>query len=440
MIRSVVARLGAIALLPTLLATCPRVAAAEEAAASGPAAPAPTGGLTHGAFLAELAQHNLELAAQRFNVSIAEAQIAVAKVFPDPSLTVGVSSVDVAGQGSPTVSTVGLGVTVELGGKRSARTAAAVSDHHGAENALSAFFGNLRATATGDFIDALKARLVLDRKRQTEKSLDRLVSINRERVRAGDIGQVALTQSRVEAARFRGEVIAAEADVTATGMALALDLNRPADPQHAVTPLGDLRLRPRTFPVEALVAEARLRRPDVMSKHRAAESAAARVDVAKANRWVDVTLNASLQHAFPGHGAFQSPAYDALGATVTVPLPFSKAYRGELNAALSSLSQSRVNVEAAEHRAESEVRQAVVRYDAAVKRMALFTEGLLSDADRVLEATLYNYQRGGATLLEVLEAQRTQNEVFLGYLDALSDHARSLVAVELAAGIWDLTL
>lgn len=57
----------------------------------------------------------------------------------------------------------------------------------------------------------------------------------------------------------------------------------------------------------------------------------------------------------------------------------------------------------------------------------------------MLEGTLYSYQRGAATLLEVLDAQRTDNEVYLAYFDALSDHAHAVVALEQAAGIWDVT-
>jgi len=68
----------------------------------------------------------------------------------------------------------------------------------------------------------------------------------------------------------------------------------------------------------------------------------------------------------------------------------------------------------------------------------LYNSGLLRDAERVLEAKLYSYQRGDIPLLEVLEAQRTVNDVYLAYFDALADHAHSLVALEQAAGIWDI--
>jgi hypothetical protein len=65
---------------------------------------------------------------------------------------------------------------------------------------------------------------------------------------------------------------------------------------------------------------------------------------------------------------------------------------------------------------------------------------MLKDADRVLEARLYAYQRGGATLLEVIDAQRTSAEVYLTYSQALVDHAKALVSLELVRQIASLLL
>jgi cobalt-zinc-cadmium efflux system outer membrane protein len=89
-------------------------------------------------------------------------------------------------------------------------------------------------------------------------------------------------------------------------------------------------------------------------------------------------------------------------------------------------------------RVEVEIRQAFEKYKAGLNRVALYEGGVLIDADKVLAATLYSYQRGSATLLEVLDAQRTDDEVHLAYADALGDYARALVALEQAAGIWDI--
>ena len=427
-----------LALVPSLAAAQPSPAEASPAGAStGVAAPP----IRYKTFLAELHKGNLELAAQRANIPIAEAQIAVAKVFPDPALTAGVGALDVTGKGSPTATTLGLGVTLELGGKRGARVAVATSDVGQVRAELDDFLRGLRANATESFIEGLYARLVLDRKRQTLRSLEKLVTVNEDRLRAGDVGKVALAQSRVEAQRFRGEVLSAEANVAAAdlGLAVYLGAGGGGGPQR-VAAAGDLKLKPRTFDVEGLIAEARANRPDLASKRRAVEGASARVDLAHANRWVDVTLNVGWAHSFAGARGtdFAQPPYDALSGTVTVPLPFSKAYRGELNAALATRVQSRTTVAAAELRIDVEVRQAAARYKASVDKLGLYTGGLMTDAEQVLDATLYNYQRGGATLLEVLVAQRTVNEVYLSYYDAMAEHARALVALEQAVGIWDL--
>ena len=420
-----------------LLLAAPNAARSQQAV-DAPSAAGTGAAVRHNAFIAQVLTANVELAAQRASVSIAEAQMAVARIFPDPTLTAGVSSVDVSGKGSPTATTLGLGYTFELGGKRSARVAAARSEWAGAQADLEDFLRNLRANATNGFVDSLYARLVLDRKQQTLKNLQRLVDVNEQRLRAGDVGKVALTQSRVEAQRFRGEVAVAEGEVEASD--LALSLHAGAQAGKRLSPLGDLKIKPRTFDVEALIALGKANRPDLTSKRRAAESAAERVGLARANRWIDLTVNVSWQHTFIATGMFAAPAFDALTATATVPIPLSRAYRGELDAALAREGQSRTTVQAAALRIEVEIRQAHARHRAAAAKLGLYTGGLLSDADQVLESTLYNYQKGGATLLEVLDAQRTQNDVYLAYYAALADNARTLVALEEAAGIWDVDL
>lgn len=56
----------------------------------------------------------------------------------------------------------------------------------------------------------------------------------------------------------------------------------------------------------------------------------------------------------------------------------------------------------------------------------------------MLDKTLYNYQHGGATLIDYIVAERTASDVHLAYLDALNDRAHALAAVEQASGLLDL--
>ena len=172
--------------------------------------PPPGRGMTLAEYLAQVGSANLELAAQRLNVPIAEAQIAVARVFPEPVLSGGVQSIDVSGNGSPTSYDVGLVADHRAG--RQARLA-----HRGGplrdrrrRRATSAT-SSARCGRTPPTTSSRRSvtRLVVERKQQTLASFERLVAVNAERLRAGDIGQVAYLQSRVEAQRFRGEVLAA---------------------------------------------------------------------------------------------------------------------------------------------------------------------------------------------------------------------------------------
>lgn len=122
---------------------------------------------------------------------------------------------------------------------------------------------------------------------------------------------------------------------------------------------------------------------------------------------------------------------------MSVPLPFSHIDKGELEAAEAGHRQALSQLEAARVRAQADLQHALARFDAATHRVALYDQGTLADSHAVLEKALYNYQRGGASLVEVLIAQRTESEVRLAYLDALADRAHALVALEQAAGLPD---
>jgi hypothetical protein len=58
-------------------------------------------------------------------------------------------------------------------------------------------------------------------------------------------------------------------------------------------------------------------------------------------------------------------------------------------------------------------------------RSAHYSAHLLRDADRVPEAKLYSYNRRSASLLEMLDGQRANNDVYLAYYAAMSEQAKA---------------
>ncbi|MFO0650469.1 MAG: TolC family protein [Polyangiales bacterium] len=364
----------------------------------------------------------------------------MARVLPDPVLTAGVATFDPSGAVMPTATYLGLSWPVELGGRRSARVAEAERARAVAAAELDDVTRSLRAEATLAWIDVLHTRQVVEQRGRMLAALERLVEITGERHRAGDVGEVAVLQVRVESERFRTEVLRAQGEADAAMAGLQRFTGAPVRGE----PEGSLLVAPEPVDVEARVAMALRLRADVRAAEESVRARAASSALARANRWVDATLNVGWTHNFDGLGANASnpstvsatPPFEQFSATLSVPLPFSRTNRGALDAAAAGRTQADLALRAVRLRAEVEVRQACVRYQSAVARLARYDDSLRQDAERVRASTLYTYQRGGATLLEVLAAQRTVDEVTLGYEEALADHARALVELERATGVW----
>ena len=412
----------------------------------GPAAPPRTSDdqrprINFADYVNDVIHFNLDLAAQRSQIPISQAAITSAKARPDWSVDVGLPSFDISHQGSPTFFSTGLNVPIELGGKRGARVRAATADVDTVNADYDDAVRQFRAAAADAFIAALSARDILQSKNKSQGEFDRIVGVNEERQRVGDIGDIELTQSRVERDQFKADVITAEADVYSADIALAQQLGQPQK-VSAQLPVasGSLNIPIRTFAVEELVASALQTRSDVISKARALRAADLRIELARANLVPDVSVSGSYSHTGTGTGGFSQPPDNALGASVSLNLPLSRRLNpGEVEAARASRTQAELQLRSSQLRVEAEVRDAYSRYTASVRRLQLYQGGMLKDADRVLEARLYAYQRGGATLLEVIDAERTSADVYLAYSQALADHAHALVTLELAAGIWDVS-
>lgn len=392
-------------------------------------------------YINEVVRQNLDLAIQRSTIAISQAGVTSAKVRPDWSVDIGFPSADLSNQGSPTTWSGTLNVPFELGGKRKARVRAATADVATTNSDYDDAVRRSRAAAADAFIESLGSRDILRSKQKSLGEFDRIVEVNRERLRVGDIGEIELIQSRVNRDQFRADVITAQADVISADLALGQQLGQPQRLSTQLPiPVGRLEIPFRTFNVDDLVSTAFQQRDDVISKSRALKAADLRIDLAQINLIPDVNFGGAYTHTGLGTGGFAQPPDSTLSFGLSVNVPFSRLrYQGEVEAARAARRQAELELHAVQLRAEAEVRDAYSRYQASVQRLQLYRGGMLKDADRVLEARLYAYQRGGTTLLEVIDAERTSADVYLSYSQALVEHAHALVALEQSAGTWDVT-
>src|SRR5690606_30219620 len=122
------------------------------------------------------------------------------------------------------------------------------------------------------------------------------------------------------------------------------------------------------------------------------------------------------------------------------PLKFSNKNKGELKAAQYAILKSETLHKARQASVKTEIYQAYAQYQASQKQVKQFDNDLLESAQRILDGKTYSYRRGETSLLEVLNAQKTFNEVQESYYETQYAYAVSLVELQRAVGIWDISL
>ncbi|HEV8146528.1 MAG TPA: TolC family protein, partial [Bryobacteraceae bacterium] len=197
--------------------------------------------------LKEAIDKNLNLLAERHNVTIADARILQAGLRPNPVLAYGQDYQNVFGTGITAQNGAGppewnlrADFPIERGKKRSARLDLAKAQKSVAELQLLNTLRQLILDVDSAFVDAQAARDNLALARENLKTLQDVVEVNSSRVNAGDLAAVELRRSRLAAMQFENSVRQAELKLRSALTRLLLLMGRAPAPD-GVEISGDLR-------------------------------------------------------------------------------------------------------------------------------------------------------------------------------------------------------
>jgi cobalt-zinc-cadmium efflux system outer membrane protein len=443
--RMKIMKIKSLIVLPIMLATVNSMLA--ESISTGPAAPRSswvvtnsvpaTNEITLTEFLNEVASANLDYAAQRYNVDVAWAAVAIAREFPNPNLDLG-DSRDLRFHGSqalPQPASAGLDQTIEYFGKRKWRIRTAEQSYRSAAATLDDFLRNLKLDASEAFITALGAEKTCEQQREATEYLNQLAAAQAHRFKAGDIGETDLTQARVDELQSESDLLNAQNEFQVAQLALSTFLGRNRG-QTVLVPQGNLEFEPRQFELSQLVVNALERRPDLVALRHARDSAQSGIHLARASRLPDVDVGVNYTHTTASENDIAPAPHDSmLGVSLSFPLPLWNRNRAEIQAAQSVEAQADKVLQSAELKAEVQVRQALTTYQLALERVRKFQGQLLKGADDVLTAKRFSYEHGNSTLDDLLMAQSADNGVHQAFNEALTDAARALMELDRAAGL-----
>jgi cobalt-zinc-cadmium resistance protein CzcA len=391
--------------------------------------------LTFDEYLNRVKCNNIAYLAEKYNVDLADAGLKAAGVFPDPELSVSYANNQNWNLRMGYGVDAELSYTLELGGKRKARISAARSEKEVTEALLEDYFRNLRADAAIVWLAVLKQKKMCEIQQSSYRRMLELARADSIRYRLGSIAEVDARQSRLEAASMLNDVYSDEGalrDVLA--QLLLFEGDKRLEMPDSIA--GELSYSKREFDLQELIAAAQNNRADLQAATKAKEMSQHNLRLAKANRAIDLGLSIGGSYSAKVLNTIApAPAYTGVTAGVSIPLKLSNRNRGELHAARMAAGQQELAYEAIELQIRSEVMQAHNRYVVSCRQAEQFgAGGLLDDAGAILNRKIYSYERGETGILEVLNAQRTYNDVQINYSETLYNCAAALVELERACG------
>lgn len=320
--------------------------------------------------------------------------------------------------------TFSIGQPIELGGKRqrrleSARAATRVTGHELDDVRRQVIFQVKKA-----FTDALVAREGVGLADQNLHTLDDLERIQRFRAEKGDISDLELL--RIQVQRFTFERDAADArqalQVARIALRAAIDPTRVAEDFEVSGELVDRAVAPGAT---ELYRRALDNRPDLRAAEAARAKARADVSLARANSWSDVTPQIEYQRIGPDN---------TVGFGISVPLRLFDRNQGEIARTRAETRRVDAAREALASQILSEVDTALAGLRAERGKLDLLRDVYLPKARQARDTVEFAYRRGGVSVLDYLDAQRTYRDTTAELLRALGSYWTAYYQLEAAVG------
>jgi outer membrane protein, heavy metal efflux system len=381
----------------------------------------------------EAAEHNWTVAAAGSGVQLAEGLHLQSHAWPNPSLSLSAAKLNLTEpgpSGSTSDTTVALSELVELGSKRASRIRAATAALAAARGELASTRVVQDAALVKAYAAAVAAAEAARVSRESAESLRHAASIADVRFRAGEISAAERDQTRVAAGRFDADVRSAEAGAAEARIALQVLLGEPS-PDGELDLTDDLdalaRLSVASAPATAPAAHDAValdNRGDVQAARAASDQAAAQLELQKAQRVPDLLLSTQYESDRPDNP-------QTLGFGVSITLPLFDRSKGAIAAAQAASEQAAREAARVRAQANAELAAARAALAAALDKHRSYRDELLPTADSVRQTVAFSYEKGLASLLELLEAERSLNEVRLAAVASEADAVNA--AVDLAA-------
>ncbi|MCA1958003.1 MAG: TolC family protein [Nitrospira sp.] len=375
-------------------------------------------------------RRNLDLLIAQFGIEISKGEEVTARLFPNPVVSVGVVTSPVDGR---TLSSSGqfypqIQQLFELAGKRGYRIESAEFGTQSAEAGFEDAVRQLGFAVKDAYYRVQLARRRLALAEENKDRFSRILEINTIRFKKGFIAEIELIRIRLQYIDFQSREIQALQEVESALSDLRQLLRiSPATDLELTSNLEFKRLDLDRAVLGVLALESR---PDVRVKRFTLSQREADLKLAKAYRIPDVTVGAGYAIQGP-RGPDNS---NQIGISLGLPLPLFNRNQGGIMQAEAAMQSAQADLSKTLNLVENQVDVAYRNVVHSRRLVEAYLSGVLDDARSTLTIVERAYERGGATLVDLLDAARSSWTIQENFIEALFTYQRNVLQLENAVG------
>jgi cobalt-zinc-cadmium efflux system outer membrane protein len=259
---------------------------------------------------------------------------------------------------------------------------------------------------------------------------DHIIQISRDRYNAGDIAQIDLDRIELLRVQYESEIQTAIVNLRTAKIQLLQLLNE-RTPVEQFDVDGPFDFAEDLKPLEDFRQSALDTRPDLRAALQSLQQAGTNHKLAEANGSTDPTLAAW----YTWNPSFNNP-YDqqTLGLSVSIPLRIFDKNQGEKQRTQIDIGRNQQLTDASRAQVFSDVDSAYAQVESDIALLKPYKAKYNEQATHVRDTVTYAYQHGGASLMDMLNAQSDFRTVQLAYLQLIGTYLTAAGQLNLAVG------
>ncbi len=381
-------------------------------------------------------QHNHALEAARSTILQNQAQEITANLRPNPTLSWDAQFLPIFNLPQFTWGylnnsaqfDLGIGYTLERGRKRQNRLQAAQDQTTVTRSQVADNQRTLAFNVAQQFVAVLLAQSMLDLARQNLAGFQQTVELSEAQARAGAISEGDLIKIKLQLLQFQTDVSSAMLAKVQALAALRQFLGFESVPENYDVD-GMLDYQPLHADLESFKMLAVSSRPDLLAARQGVTAARSQESLAVANGKRDLDMSFNYSHV---------STLNTGALFFNMQIPIFDRNQGEVARTRAAITQSQELAAEANEQVMSDVVNAYEGLRTNDRIVTLYRSGYLDQTTQSRDISQYAYQRGAASLLDFLDAERSYRANQLAYRQALANYMISLEQVREAVGTRSL--